>query len=67
MEWIDIREKIPQPNVLVKVRLTNGVEAVDFVNEPICGTMPFQHYHVSAWREFTREELCNLVKLIGLG
>lgn len=53
-DWISIKEKLPACNVLVEVRLTNGTEAIDFVNEPIDKDMPFQHYLVSEWRELTR-------------
>ena len=55
--WIDIKKRLPQCNVIVKVKLTNGVEALDFVNKPIDKEMQFQHYHVSKWRMATSEEL----------
>ena len=64
MEWKKVEEELPPVNVLVKVHLTNGVEAIDFVNEPVDKETPFQHYLVSKWRFFTREELCNLVHKI---
>lgn len=56
-EWIDVNKELPPINVLVKVLLTNGVEKLDFVNEPIDKDMPFQHYIVSKWRMATRDEL----------
>ena len=55
--WISIKEKLPECNIIVKVRLTNGTEALDFVNEPIDNDMPFQHNLVSEWRNPTRDEL----------
>lgn len=62
-DWIDVNENLPQCNVLVKVNLTNGVEALDFVNEPFNKEMPFQHYHVKKWRTLTTEELNDLCKI----
>lgn len=56
-EWIDVNKELPPVNVIVKVLLTNGTEALDFVNEPIDKEMPFQHYIVSNWRMATRDEL----------
>ena len=64
MEWTETAKKLPPVNVLVKVHLTNEIEAIDFVNEPIDRETPFQHYLVSKWRFLTREELCNLVHKI---
>lgn len=55
--WISIKENLPACNMLVKVKLTNGTEALDFVNEPVDNEMPFQHYIVSHWRTPTRDEL----------
>ena len=34
-EWIDVNKELPPVNVIVKVLLTNGTEALDFVNEPV--------------------------------
>lgn len=59
--WNDVKRSIPPCNVLVKVLLTNDCEEFDFVNEPIDKTMPFQHYHVKAWRTPTRDELNELL------
>lgn len=60
--WISVKEKLPACNVIVKVRLTNGIESLDFVNEPIDNNTPFQHYLVSEWREPTRDELNAFMK-----
>lgn len=64
MGWISVKDRLPTANVLVKVLLVNDVEAVDFVNEPFDATGPFQHYHVKAWRELTRDELNDIVSTI---
>lgn len=61
-EWIDINNELPPVNVLVKVLLTNGTEALDFVNEPFDKDVPFQHYLVSKWRMATRDELNELIQ-----
>ena len=61
-EWVSIHEKLPPCYTPVKVKLTNGLEAIDYVNEPINKDTPFQHYLVSKWRELTEEEL--LSKLV---
>jgi len=55
--WISVTDELPPVNVLVKVLLTNDVEAIDFVNEPFNVGMPFQHYIVKAWRMATKDEL----------
>ena len=35
-KWISVKkDRIPDSNVIVRVKLTNGVETLDFVNEPI--------------------------------
>lgn len=60
--WVDAREALPPFNVMVKVKLTNGCEAIDFVNEPLDEDTPFQHYLVSHWRMATREELREFVQ-----
>lgn len=60
--WISVKEKLPECNVIVKVRLTNGTEALDFVNEPIDNDVPFQHYLVSAWRKPTKDELNDFMR-----
>lgn len=62
MNWINVSQQLPECNVLVKVKLTNGTEALDFVNEPIDMETPFQHYCVSEWRKATREELIDFIK-----
>ena len=64
MEWKEPAKELPPFNTLVKVHLINGTEAIDFVNEPLDQEVPFQHYLVSKWRFFTREELCDLVHKI---
>ena len=56
-DWISVKERLPDCNVIVKVKLTNGTGALDFVNEPVDSEVPFQHYLVSAWRTPTRDEL----------
>ena len=55
--WISVTDELPPANVLVKVWVTNDCKALDFVNEPFDKDMPFQHYHVKAWRMATRDEL----------
>lgn len=62
MPWISIKEKLPDFNILVKVKLTNDVELLDFVNEPLDDFMPFQHYHVKEWRYPTTDELNELMR-----
>lgn len=62
LEWISVDEKLPEPNIIVRVLLTNDIEALDFVNEPIDSDVPFQHYLVSSWRMPTREELCEFIQ-----
>ena len=57
MDWISVDHQLPECNVIVKVKLTNGIEALDFVNDPIDPETPFQHYCVSEWRKATRDEL----------
>lgn len=64
MEWFSIKDKLPEVNVLVKVRLTNETEAIDFVNEPIDERIPFQHYLVKEWRYLTLEELRSVVQTL---
>ena len=59
--WNDIKSIIPPCNMIVKVRLTNGCEKFDFINEPIDKDMPFQHYLVKEWRYATRDELNDLL------
>jgi len=61
-DWIDVKEKLPPCNVLVKVILTNGIESFDFVNEPINTDIPFQHYRVSNWRMATTDELNKFIR-----
>lgn len=57
MDWKKVTEELPPVGTLVRVLLTNGVEAVDFVNESIDREAPFQHYLVSKWRLLTRKEV----------
>ena len=61
-KWISVKDRIPDPNVIVRVKLTNGVETLDFVNEPINKEIPFQHYLVTHWRPATSDELNSLLK-----
>ena len=56
-DWISIRKELPPVDVPVKVLLTNGIEAIDYVNSPFNKENPFQHYLVSKWRPATEEEL----------
>lgn len=60
--WIDVNKQLPPCNILVKVMLTNGVEALDFVNEPLNEQNPFQHYLVTNWKIPTTEELNEFMK-----
>lgn len=62
MEWKRVEEELPPVNTLVRVLLTNGTEAIDFVNEPLDRETPFQHFLVSKWRLLTREELITIVQ-----
>lgn len=62
MEWKETVKELPPVNTLVKVLLTNGTEAIDFVNEPLDRETPFQHFLVSEWRLLTREELIEVVQ-----
>ncbi len=62
MEWKETVKKLPPVNTLVRVLLTNGTEAIDFVNEPLDRETPFQHFLVSKWRLLTREELITIVQ-----
>lgn len=55
--WISVKDALPPINVIVKVLLTNGTSALDFVNLPIDEETPFQHYCVAKWRYATRDEL----------
>lgn len=64
MEWKETAKELPPVNTLVRVLLTNGTEAIDFVNEPVDKETPFQHYLVSKWRLLTREELIEIVQKI---
>ena len=57
MEWKSIKDELPLPYTLVKVKLTNGIIKTDFINEPLDNVTPFQHYIVSEWRYLTIEEL----------
>ena len=57
VDWISIKYKLPEPNVIVKVKLTNGCEEFDFINTPFNKNMPFQHYCAVAWRYATNDEL----------
>lgn len=63
-EWVVAFDRLPPVNMLVKVLLINGVEKVDFVNEPINEKCPFQHYLVTKWRKLTRDELNDILKSI---
>lgn len=56
-QWIPVTEKLPPFNTMVRVKLTNGTYALDFVNEPFNKNMPFQHYFVESWRMPTSDEL----------
>ena len=60
--WINVNEKLPPCNILVKVILTNGVETLDFVNEPLDEQNPFQHYLVTNWKLPTTDELNEFIK-----
>ena len=62
--WKNANETLPPVNMLVKVKVANGYEAFDFVNEPIDATCPFQHYIVTAWRVATRKELNDFMRKI---
>ena len=64
MEWKETAKELPPVNTLVRVLLTNGTKAIDFVNEPIDKETHFQHYLVSKWRLLTREELIEIVRKI---
>lgn len=64
MEWKETAKELPPVNILVRVLLTNGTEAIDFVNEPVDKETSFQHYLVSKWRLLTREELIEIVRKI---
>lgn len=64
MEWKEAAKELPPINTLVRVHLINGVETVDFVNEPIDKEAPFQHYLISKWRYLTREELNKIVQCL---
>ena len=63
--WIEVTNYLPPANVLVKVILTNGIEAIDFVDIPINKECPFKHYLVSKWRMLTPDELNMLVHMYG--
>lgn len=63
-EWVLAYDYLPPINMLVKVQLENGVERVDFVNEPLDKKYPFQNYIVTKWRKLTREELNDILKSI---
>ncbi len=62
MEWKETAKELPPVNTLVRVLLTNGTEAIDFVNELVDKETPFQHFLVSKWRLLTREELIEIVQ-----
>lgn len=55
--WNDADKILPPCNVIVRVKITNGYEDFDFVNEPVDRSAPFQHFLVEKWRYATREEL----------
>ena len=61
-KWIDAKKELPPCNVLVRVMLTNGQVAFDFVNEPLNKETPFQHYIVTNWRMPTTEELNSFMR-----
>ena len=63
-DWVLAYDYLPPINMLVKVQLENGVERVDFVNEPLDKKCPFQNYIVAKWRKLTREELNDILKSI---
>ena len=56
-DWISIQNELPPVGVPVKVLLTNGIETIDYVNEPVDKVVPFQHYLVSKWRPAFEEEI----------
>ena len=58
-----IKDALPQFNVLVRVKLSTGLEKFDFVNEPFNVNIPFQHCAVTSWRYPTTEELNQVMKL----
>lgn len=64
MEWKETAKELPPVNTLVRVLLTNGTEAIDFVNELVDKETPFQHFLASKWRLLTREELIEIVQKI---
>lgn len=61
-KWFYTKKELPPPNTLVRVLLTNGCAAIDYVNLPIDNNMPFQHYSVEQWRFLKEEELKEIVK-----
>ena len=65
-KWTSVKDKLPPVNMIVRVQLTNGTFGFDFVNEPVDPECPFQHYIVDRWRECTREELIDILKVVRL-
>lgn len=64
MDWVNVKEKLPPINTIVRVKVANAYEAFDFVNEPLDLETPFQHYIVKEWRYATRDELNDLLKKV---